>query len=575
MPQQLINIEVGGTLEAFYKCNSNFTELYKGLAETAPLGNAIEYLFSNSTSEPPSSGEIRFDQATQATTTKLWVSHTTASGVNIKQFLSAATIGSRLILQDKNDNTNFLKLDITADPIDKNTYWEFAVSVTASGGYLPNGGRVLVAVTPAVIVSGGGGGTVGPPGPEGPPGPPGPQGDPGATGPAGPQGDVGPQGPAGADGAQGPAGATGAQGPSGIPGAQGPQGPTGPQGPQGSQGPAGVVSASPPLSFNSGTGALSIDLSAYAPLASPVFTGDARAVTPATADNDTSIATTAFVKAQGYVTGGPYQPLDGDLTAIAALTGTNNIYYRSAADTWTGVTIGSGLAFSSGTLSATAYGGFTNIVVQTFTATGPYVPTAGMKFAIMECIGGGGGGGGVGNTATAATVVACGGGGSGGYSRIKVSAATVGASQTVTIGTAGTAGSSAGGDGGAGGNTTVGTLCRANGGSGGGGMTAGAFNGGAGANITGAIGDVVFGGAPGIGGGNIAAGSGLTPAGGGGASAFGGGGAPAVVAANASAVGGAATNYGSGGGGAMGANAATARIGGAGSAGVAIITEFI
>jgi hypothetical protein len=39
-----------------------------------------------------------------------------------------------------------------------------------------------------------------------------------------------------------------------------------------------------------------------APLASPVFTGDPQAPTPAAADNDTSIATTAFVKAQGYVT---------------------------------------------------------------------------------------------------------------------------------------------------------------------------------------------------------------------------------------------------------------------------------
>ena len=39
-----------------------------------------------------------------------------------------------------------------------------------------------------------------------------------------------------------------------------------------------------------------------APLASPVFTGDPRSVTPATGDNDTSIATTAFVKNQGYVT---------------------------------------------------------------------------------------------------------------------------------------------------------------------------------------------------------------------------------------------------------------------------------
>jgi len=38
-------------------------------------------------------------------------------------------------------------------------------------------------------------------------------------------------------------------------------------------------------------------LAPYAPLAAPVFTGDARAVTPALGDNDTSIATTAFVQA--------------------------------------------------------------------------------------------------------------------------------------------------------------------------------------------------------------------------------------------------------------------------------------
>jgi hypothetical protein len=38
-------------------------------------------------------------------------------------------------------------------------------------------------------------------------------------------------------------------------------------------------------------------LASYALLASPIFTGDPRAPTPVTSDNDTSIATTAFVKA--------------------------------------------------------------------------------------------------------------------------------------------------------------------------------------------------------------------------------------------------------------------------------------
>jgi hypothetical protein len=58
--------------------------------------------------------------------------------------------------------------------------------------------------------------------------------------------------------------------------------------------------------------------------------------------------------------GSTYQPLDADLTAIAALAGTDNIYYRSGANTWTSVTIGTGLAFSGGTLSASGSGDVTS-----------------------------------------------------------------------------------------------------------------------------------------------------------------------------------------------------------------------
>jgi hypothetical protein len=53
-------------------------------------------------------------------------------------------------------------------------------------------------------------------------------------------------------------------------------------------------------------------------LASPTFTGDPKAPTPATSDNDTSIATTAFVKAQSYLTtsaaASTYQPIGSYLT---------------------------------------------------------------------------------------------------------------------------------------------------------------------------------------------------------------------------------------------------------------------
>lgn len=46
--------------------------------------------------------------------------------------------------------------------------------------------------------------------------------------------------------------------------------------------------------------------------------------------------------------------LANDLAALEALSGTNTIYYRSAADTWTAVTIGGNLSFSGGTLNGNA-----------------------------------------------------------------------------------------------------------------------------------------------------------------------------------------------------------------------------
>ena len=60
-------------------------------------------------------------------------------------------------------------------------------------------------------------------------------------------------------------------------------------------------------SLNTRVGAVTLTLADVtgvggAPINAPVFTGDARAVTPAVGDNDTSIATTAYVKSQGYTT---------------------------------------------------------------------------------------------------------------------------------------------------------------------------------------------------------------------------------------------------------------------------------
>lgn len=56
------------------------------------------------------------------------------------------------------------------------------------------------------------------------------------------------------------------------------------------------------------------------------------------------------------IAGNPTFALTNDLGALEALSGTHTIYYRSATDTWSAVTIGTGLDFTGATLSCTFSG---------------------------------------------------------------------------------------------------------------------------------------------------------------------------------------------------------------------------
>lgn len=209
--------------------------------------------------------------------------------------------------------------------------------------------------------------------------------------------------------------------------------------------------------------------------------------------------------------------------------------------------------------------------IQIFTTSGTYTPTAGMSYCTIEMVGGGGAGGGA--AMTGASNISLGAGaGAGEYAKGVFSAATIGASQTVTIGAAGTA--NTGSAGGNGGNTSVGTLISAFGGIGGNTAASGSASAAAGSpgGTGGSGGSYRYQGQ--FGGGSNGSYLLFFFGGAGGNSPFGAGGQD-VLAARPAVPGVSALGYGAGGGAAVSYDAEPAQAGGAGSAGLVVITEYI
>lgn len=212
--------------------------------------------------------------------------------------------------------------------------------------------------------------------------------------------------------------------------------------------------------------------------------------------------------------------------------------------------LSTGTTTITGNLSITGTSTVGIASTSAFTASFTYTKPSNLKYLVTEVVGGGGGGGGE-DTASRGG----GGGGGGGYCKKTIQAATVGATETVTVGAGGTAGAAADGQGGTGGTSSFGSHCSSTGGTGG--TNAGTVTGTGGIGSSGNI--------------NVQGGAGVAAmdvagsiAGNGGSSVLGGGG-NARISNGAGNTGGV---YGGGGGGGYGNN-----TGGVGGVGVVILTE--
>lgn len=251
-------------------------------------------------------------------------------------------------------------------------------------------------------------------------------------------------------------------------------------------------------------------------------------------------------------------------------TGTLSFASIAAHSLWANVTAGAAVPTVVGTNTF-----LQSVAIQTFTTAGAatYTPTTGMRFVVIEGVGSGGGSGGC--AGGAGSSGASGGAGSGGYFRAVMTAANIGASAAIVIGTGG-AGGAAGNNAGSNGSATTftpagtGGVLTGNGGTASlgsaGTATSNLYSGGVGSSATGgninikggdgSIGLVVLGTAgvvfPGLGGGNLL-------------------GSPSFNVNSAS--GNANNNYGTGACG-VGDGAAN-RAGNAGADGAIFITEYI
>lgn len=182
------------------------------------------------TSGDPASGHIIWNNATQTAATSFNVSDTDNNSNNVDIFLSNIGVGSIIVLQDKNSQSNYQQWQITSKT-DNTTYWTYGATYLGGGYSFTNNQDLLFIIASY---------PTGPQGTQGVQGVQGTSGTNGAQGATGSQGANGIQGTAGTNGAQGANGAQGTAGTNGSQGIQGVQGTAGTNGSQGIQGISGT-----------------------------------------------------------------------------------------------------------------------------------------------------------------------------------------------------------------------------------------------------------------------------------------------------------------------------------------------
>jgi hypothetical protein len=111
--------------------------------------NALEYTFNAQLVEPPGDGQIRFNNADPTLATIVWVSNTTATGIDVSSMVTAVVPQiTALHIADKDTSMPWVRFVLSAPPIAKGNgeYTELNVTYHSGAGGPLNAQRVIMNV---------------------------------------------------------------------------------------------------------------------------------------------------------------------------------------------------------------------------------------------------------------------------------------------------------------------------------------------------------------------------------------------------------------------------------------------
>jgi hypothetical protein len=115
----------------------------------AAVSGVFPFMLSTTATEPPTGSQIRGNNATFTSSTKLWIMETTVDGLNVAVGLGRIKAGFQVYVQDYADASKYAIFNVTADSVDKGAYWEITVALATSGGTISAGKIALQSLSSA------------------------------------------------------------------------------------------------------------------------------------------------------------------------------------------------------------------------------------------------------------------------------------------------------------------------------------------------------------------------------------------------------------------------------------------